>query len=239
MAERNPPFFAAKRGGLRSANPPYACLALVCCGSSVERVMKDVLTENELSFLRSQGLGPDDVMDVRQLPQWLWFERIKEKGKTIALGSRCRKAGHRLRSTKGHCVQCDTKVLAFAARFGLKQYLYIAGSIQARLIKIGVCKDLSQRIRQICNERHRDARDWEIIYAVEIERAGEFEDRVLARLADYSIYSVYWKDGVLQQSIELRRCSIGQAMEAMRGEISEKEYYLAINLRDKSAYEFS
>ena len=79
--------------------------------------MKDILTESELNFLRSQGLGPDDVLDVRGYPQWLWFQEIKEKGKTIALGSKCRKAGHRLRSTKGHCVQCDTKILAFAGRF--------------------------------------------------------------------------------------------------------------------------
>src|SRR5205809_771112 len=41
--------------------------------------------------------------------------------------------------------------------------------LQARLIKIGVCKDLRQRINQICSERHGDARDWEVIYAVEIE----------------------------------------------------------------------
>jgi hypothetical protein len=157
--------------------------------------MEDILTASELRFLRSQGLGPNDVMDVRRMPQWLWFKRIKEEGKTIALGSKCRKAGHRLRSTKGHCVQCDTKVLAFASRFNLKQYLYIAGSLEARLIKIGVCKDLGQRIRQICGERHGDARDWEILYAVEIERAGEIEDRVLGRLDSHSIYSTYWKDG--------------------------------------------
>ncbi|MCA1498854.1 GIY-YIG nuclease family protein [Bradyrhizobium sp. NBAIM14] len=201
--------------------------------------MQDILTEIELRFLRSQNLGPEDVMDVRGMPQWLWFQRIKEEGKTIALGSECRKVGHRLRSTKGHCVQCDTKKLAFAGRFNLKQYLYIAGSLQARLIKIGVCKDLGQRIRQICSERHGDARDWEILYAVEIERAGELEDRVLARLAAYSIYSTYWKDGVLQQSIELRRCSIKQAMEAITAVIEGKEFYLAINRRDKSAYEFT
>lgn len=151
--------------------------------------MKDILTESELRFLRSQGLGPDDVMDVRRMSQWHWFRRIKEEGKSIALGSKCRKAGHRLRSTKGHCVQCDTKVLAFAGRFNLKQYLYIAGSLKAQLIKIGVCKDLSQRLRQICAERHGDARDWEVIYAVKIERAGELEDRVLTRLGQYSIYS--------------------------------------------------
>ncbi|RJF74264.1 GIY-YIG nuclease family protein [Rhodopseudomonas palustris] len=168
----------------------------------------------------------------------MWFQEIKERGKTIALGTRCRKAGHRLRSTKGHCVQCDTKILAFANRFRLKQHLYIAGSLHARLIKIGVCKDLGQRIRQICAEGHGAARDWEVIYAVEIERAGEIEDRVLSRLGHHSIDSDYWKDGVLQQSIELRRCTISQAMEAMNAEIKGKDYYLTINRRDKSAYEF-
>ncbi|MDH2353333.1 GIY-YIG nuclease family protein [Bradyrhizobium sp. SSUT112] len=200
--------------------------------------MEELLTASELSFLRSQGLGPDDVMDVRRLPQWLWFQRIKEEGKTIALGSRCRKAGHRLRSTRGHCVQCDTKILAFAGRYALKQYLYIAGSLRARLIKIGVCRDLQQRLRQICAERHGDARDWEVIYAVHIERAAEIEERVLNRLAEYSFYSTYWKDGNIQQSIELRRCTISQAIEAMTAALEGKEYALAINWRDKSAYEF-
>lgn len=206
--------------------------------TSRDEPMKDILTASELRFLRSQGLCPDDVMDVRHMPQRMWFREIKERGKTIALGSRCRKAGHRLRSKKGHCVQCDTKILAFASRFNLRQYLYIAGSLHARLIKIGVSKDLRQRLRQIRAERHGDARDWEVIYAVEIERAGEIEDRVLSRLGRYSIDSHYWKDGVLRQSIELRRCTISQAMQAMNAEMDGKGYYLTISWRDKSAYEF-
>jgi hypothetical protein len=43
--------------------------------------MKDILTPSEIRFLASQGLDPDDVMDVRSMPQWLWFKRIEEKGK--------------------------------------------------------------------------------------------------------------------------------------------------------------
>lgn len=200
--------------------------------------MRDALTTSELAFLSSQGLGPDDVFDARWKYQAQWFKEIKESGKTIALGSPCRKAGHRLRSRKGHCAQCDTKVLAFAGRFELNQHLYIAGSIGASLIKIGVCEDLTQRIRQICAERHGDARDWEVIFAVRIDRAGEIEDRVLGRLGSYAINSSYWKNGILQQSIELRRCSITQALDAMHAEIENKEYELAISKRDKSAYEF-
>ncbi|WP_109143742.1 GIY-YIG nuclease family protein, partial [Bradyrhizobium sp. SUTN9-2] len=144
--------------------------------------MKDELTPSELAFLSSQNLGPDDVFDARWMSQARWFREIKKAGKTIALGSPCRKAGHRLRSRKGHCAQCDTKVLAYASRYDLEQYIYIAGSLRARLIKIGVCKDLLQRVRQISSERHGDSADWEIIYAVHMARSGEIEERVLHRL---------------------------------------------------------
>src|SRR4051812_25738707 len=101
--------------------------------------MRDELTADELAFLTSQNLVPDDVFDARWMSQERWFRKIKEAGKTIALGSPCRKAGHRLRSRKGHCVQCDTSKLAFAGRHELEQYIYIAGSRRARLVKMGVC----------------------------------------------------------------------------------------------------
>jgi hypothetical protein len=168
--------------------------------------MRDELTAAELSFLSSQNLGPDDVFDARWKSQARWFREIKESGKTIALGSPCRKAGHRLRSRKGHCVQCDTKILAFAGRYDLEQYIYIAGSKRARLIKVGVCGDLQQRLRQICAEKHGDAADWEILYALHMARAGEIEDIVLSRLSSYSVDEYYWKNGALQKSIEVRRC---------------------------------
>lgn len=200
--------------------------------------MRDELTRSELVFLASQGLGPEDVFDARWMSQPHWFREIKEAGKTIALGSACRKAGHRLRSRKGHCAQCDTKVLAYAGRYDLEQHIYIAGSLSARLVKIGVCKNLLQRERQICSERHGNATDWEVIYAVHIARSGEIEERVLHRLARYSVDEHYWKNGGFQKSIELRRCSISEAVKALNEEIEGKEFYLAIDLRDKSAHEF-
>jgi hypothetical protein len=109
-------------------------------------------------------------------------------------------------------LQCDTKILAFAGRHDLEQYIYIAGSRRARLIKVGVCGDLLQRRKQICAERHGDAADWEILYALHMARAGEVEDIVLSRLSPYSIDEYYWKNGSIQKSIELRRCSFSQAL---------------------------
>ncbi|PWE78698.1 hypothetical protein XF30_20055, partial [Bradyrhizobium sp. SUTN9-2] len=57
-------------------------------------------------------------------------------------------------------------------------------------------------------------------------------------LARYSVEEHYWKNGSLQKSIELRRCSISQALNALNEEIEGKDFYLAIDRRDKSAYEF-
>ncbi|MBR0993960.1 GIY-YIG nuclease family protein [Bradyrhizobium japonicum] len=200
--------------------------------------MEDELTTDELAFLARQGLGPDDVFDARWMSQADWFEEIKKAGKQVALGGPCKKQSHRLRSRKGHCVQCNTAKLAYAARHNLEQYLYIAGSLQARLIKVGVCKNLLQRNRQICAERHGGAADWEIIYAVNVARAGEIEDRILDQLSPYSVDEHYWKNGSLQKSIELRRCSISQALAVVHAELEGRPFDPAINWRDKSAYEF-
>lgn len=198
--------------------------------------MQDELTAQELAFLTSQHLGPDDVFDARWMSQERWFREIKIAGKTIALGSPCRKAGHRLRSRKGHCVQCDTRKIAFAARHDLTQHIYIAGSCKARLIKVGVCGNLLQRIRQIRTERHGDAADWEVLYALHMERAAEVEDIVLDQLGRYSVDEYYWKDGTPQKSIELRRCSFSQALAALTSVAEGRPSYLAIH-KNTSAYE--
>lgn len=54
-------------------------------------------------------------------------------------------------------MQCDPKKLAFQARFRAEQYVYIAGSTSARLIKIGTCIDTNQRERDNCALRNMAA----------------------------------------------------------------------------------
>ena len=103
--------------------------------------LKDELTAEELAFLRRFDLTADDVMDVRRYSSSRWKVLIKQEGKKIALGADCAKAGHRLRTTAGHCVQCDIKKYEFARRFSAEQYVYIAGSKSARVIKFGTGVD--------------------------------------------------------------------------------------------------
>jgi hypothetical protein len=177
--------------------------------------MKDILTPSELAFLARQGLSADDVFDARHLPQWLWFRQIDEAGKTVALGTRCRKVGHRLPSRRGHCVQCDTRKLAFQARYRAERYVYIAGSLSSKLIKIGTCGDMQQREHQICAEGYGGACDLEVLSAVWVRNAGAVEDSAHSLLSAHIATRGYWKDGLRQTGIELFRCSFTEARRAL------------------------
>jgi hypothetical protein len=179
-------------------------------------VSKDILTETELWFLGSVRLGPEDVFDGRRMPQWRWRQRAKEEGKTLALGSGCKNRGHRLRTRGGHCVQCDPKKLAYQDRFTAEQYVYVAGSRSAELIKVGTCVDRGQREHQLRAERYGGVGDWELIYSIKVRNAGEIEHQTRARLAKYSVPArPYWKDNLQQYATELLHCSFSRARRAL------------------------
>jgi T5orf172 domain len=135
--------------------------------------------------------------------------------KTLALGARCRNAGHRLRTRRGHCVQCDPKKLAYQARYRAEQYVYIAGSLSAKLIKIGTCVDTQQRERQLRAERYGGAADWEMIFTVWVKNAGDVEQSARSRLSHHGVARDYWKDGARQTGIELLECSFTEARRAL------------------------
>ncbi len=175
----------------------------------------DTLTQSELGFLASQGLSAEDVFDARRLPQEVWFRMIDATTKRVALGSKCRKAGHRLRSRRGHCVQCDTSKLGYQAPYLADQYVYIAGSRLAKLIKIGTCTDLDQRERQVRAERYGSAGDWRFIFHIEVSKAGEIENLAQSRLSRYCVIRPYWKNGAMQDGIELFKCSFSRARKAL------------------------
>lgn len=198
----------------------------------------DVLTQTELRFLESQGLSVDDVLDVRGLPQAYWFKKIDETNKTVALGSGCRTAAHRLRSRRGHCVQCDTSKLGFQARYRADQYVYIAGSQATKLIKIGTCCDLDQRERQVRTEQYGGAGDWCFIFHVKVARAGEIENSARSRLSRYLVIRPYWKNGSVRDSVELLKCAYSRARKALVDAAESARLSVPWESRSSVLYEF-
>jgi hypothetical protein len=200
--------------------------------------MAEILTDVEEQFLARHSLGPEDVFDARRMPSWLWKKRIREENKTIALGTACGSGGHRLRTRAGHCVQCDPKKLAFQARHHAEQYVYIAGSQSAQLIKIGTCKDVAQRERQIRAEGYGGEHDWKVIFSIKVRSAGEVEHRARSILSRYVALRPYWKDGVEQLGIELIQCSFSHAKEALMSVAEAAKLGEPWKARFTLAYEF-
>ncbi|WP_421405095.1 hypothetical protein [Agrobacterium fabrum] len=113
-----------------------------------------MLTQDELEFLRTQGLSATDVYDGRGQSSAAWKAGVRSAGKTVVLGSPCSSKGHRLRTRSGHCAQCDTAKLSYQKRHNTEGYIYIAGSKAARLLKVGTCVDIEQRRRNLRNQMY-------------------------------------------------------------------------------------
>lgn len=200
--------------------------------------MDKILTDAEKRFLARYGLEPEDVFDARGMSGRLWKQRIHEEDKTFALGTPCGNGAHRLRTRAGHCVQCDPKKLAFQARHSAEQYVYIAGSASAELIKIGTCKNVPQRERQIRAESYGGASDWQVIFSIEVRNAGDIEHRARSKISQYVVVKPYWKDGVSQSGIELLRCSFSRAKEALLSVAEDAKVGEPWKARFTSTYEF-
>lgn len=196
------------------------------------------LTTIEKDFLRSQGLTHEDVYDGRFEVSAVWKANAKEAGLNIILGTPCQKAGHRLRTRAGHCVQCDTKKIAYQHRHSVAGYIYIAGSKRAQLLKVGTAVDIGQRERNLQNQRYAGMDDWIILFSARVGSGGRIEGEVLKRLAQFRANRSYEKDGQQQDAVELVSASLSRVMKVVRNILEQEgasEYWCISGWRD---YEF-
>jgi hypothetical protein len=64
-------------------------------------------------------------------------------------------------------------------------------------------------------EGYGGSKDWRILAAVQVRKAGAFERRLSTFVKSVRVYKSYRKDGVAREAIELHRCSFSQARRAM------------------------
>jgi hypothetical protein len=197
------------------------------------------LTREELLFLRSQGYGPGDVFDARNLPSDYWKARARDEGKAIVLGAPCRRAGHRLRTRAGHCVQCDTSKLAYHKRYSSPGYIYIAGSRSGRVVKIGMAIDIEQRERNLRNQSYGGISDWEILFHVPVEEGGRLEQAALSLVSRYIRTRTFEKDGALVDASEILSCPFSTALDAVRKVVGEESMSRSWKWSRSGEYEFN
>jgi hypothetical protein len=88
---------------------------------------------------------------------------MKELNKYVAFNViACRKSGHTLRTRTGHCIQCDTARLAFMKRHVSEGIIYIAGSKEGEIMKVGYSKAVEVRQESLNRTQYAGYKDWVI-----------------------------------------------------------------------------
>ena len=185
---------------------------------------------DELTFLRRHGFSPEEVHDGRRQGKRTRESDARQAGKVLILTSApCRAMGHRIRTRAGHCAQCKPANIGFTTRETASGYVYIAGSMNGRLIKIGLAADMAQRERQLRAEKYGGFGDWLVLIHVPVDDCGKTEREVSSRIRGERVYNSYCKDGLEQTATEMIRCSFSSALQALIqvvGPILNEERYL-------------
>lgn len=179
------------------------------------------LKPDELEFLKRHGVKPEEVHDGQRHSQARRKSDAERLGKILVLGSPCNAEGHRLRTRAGHCVQCDPKKLAYQTRHTAPGYVYIAGSLKGRVIKMGTASNMDQRHRQLCAEKYGGLGDWVVLFHMKVNEGGKVEQTALSRLQKHTAVRTYVKDGTAQDATEILRCGVSIAMRAVADAIGE------------------
>lgn len=177
------------------------------------------LDPGQLAFLVAQGILPEQVFDARGMATAVWQERAREEGMLFVLGAPCRAAGHRLRTRANHCIQCDTRKIAYIRRHAAPGFVYIAASRGAMLLKIGSCVDTEQRARNLRNHRYGNGVDWEIIAWAKTLAMGEVEFGIHRDLESFMIEGSYEHDGRIQRTRELLRGDLDAVWQAYNARV--------------------
>ena len=128
----------------------------------------------------------DSTFDATGLRTAEYKSRMKELDKTVAYGvTPCKKYNHRLRTSAGHCIQCNPASIAVITRYYKEGYVYIMSSRDAKAIKVGFSLDTKNRVQQLNTKGYGGASDWKLIYEAKAPEAGRIEHEVHSRLSKY------------------------------------------------------
>ncbi len=165
------------------------------------------LSKSQISFLKKHKIPLEKVLDATGLKKNQYVEIMKSNGYIAAVGvSACKNEGHTMRSSSGHCIQCNPLSLVFRERHHAENYIYVAWSATKKWSKIGVSSKISQRQSTLKKQQYGGICDWEIVFHKLISNAGEVERNVMTDLSSFKIKSYTFKDGRDQETYELLSC---------------------------------
>ena len=176
-----------------------------------------ILTREQESFLKQHNISISSVFDATGLGKKDYRAVMKPLGNVVAIGvTPCQKNKHTLRTRSGHCVQCNPASLAFQGRYSEEAFVYVAGSLDLKLVKIGFASDVDQRLATLNELEYAGAADWECLYWLNIVGAGQVEFDAQTKLKQYASPTTYMRNGKTVDCIETFSCGAETAIETVR-----------------------
>ena len=174
------------------------------------------LTEEQKRFLAEQGVPLSRVFDATGLAKSQYRRLMKALGMQVAYGvAPCGRAGHRLRTSSGHCVQCGPHNLAFLRRYSEPGEVYVAHSRSNFLTKVGTALNSESRVRRLNELGYGGVYDWELRASRYCANAGRVEYQVHQTMSDCRVSRTYIREGLLVDCQELFDCEWVEAEDAI------------------------
>lgn len=126
----------------------------------------------------------------------------------------------------------------FRDRYYDPGYVYIAGSLSHRVLKIGTTVNIRQQERRLRRTAYGSIEDWVLLYYVWVDEGGRIEHDARRALKRYRQLRMYDKEGHRQKGREIVNCRFGIALEALTGLLNDAQRTDATKSRRASEYEF-
>lgn len=126
----------------------------------------------------------------------------------------------------------------FRDRYYEPGYVYIAGSLSDRVIKIGVTKNIQSQQNYLRSRSYGGIGDWVLLYYVWVNGGGRTEHKARRRLQRYKTMRMYKKDGRRQKGREIVKCTFSVALDALSNCIDDSERSGAWQSNRCSEFEF-
>jgi T5orf172 domain len=111
----------------------------------------------------------------------------------------------------GNCIQCSPASIAFATLHYISSFVYVAGSLDGHLIKIGSSTAADNRLYTANLVGYASCSDWERLFCINVQQGARIESDVQSKLRPYQRQINFMRSGTRQTARECFACSYQQA----------------------------
>jgi hypothetical protein len=200
---------------------------------NVKAISESISEENPTlgEFIKRHKLDKSMLFDANKNQISSVYGQMKKLGKQFAYNTIPCYQGHTYRDRKNHCLICETSRITFQLRNSSEGFVYIAGSVRKRMMKIGVTDKVFNRESSLNKSGYADTDDWKILYWFYSEKIGEIENEVKSKLKVHNTlvpFLKYSKEHKIAEEVFF--CGFDRIFTALKEVIHENDVAISQEL---------